>query len=87
MDTAPIMVEYDATPAGDTRRAIADGSFALDNDPEAIARAMIASADRPDAPLRLPLGEDTYRDVRASYVKRLELLDASRETASSVVRA
>jgi NAD(P)-dependent dehydrogenase (short-subunit alcohol dehydrogenase family) len=87
MDTAPIMTEYDATPAGDIRRAIMDGSFALNNDPEAIVRAMIASADGPDAPLRLPLGEDTYRDVRASYVKRLELLDASRETALSVVRA
>jgi NAD(P)-dependent dehydrogenase (short-subunit alcohol dehydrogenase family) len=86
MDTAPTMAEYDATPAGDIRRAIADGSFTLENDPEAIVRAMIASADGVDAPLRLPLGGDTYRDVRTSYVKRLDLLDASREIALSVVK-
>ncbi|WP_306207371.1 SDR family oxidoreductase [Actinoplanes sp. RD1] len=81
---APIMPEYDATPAGDTRRALADGSFPLVNDPEKIAAAMIASADGAEAPLRLPLGADTYRDVRAALVARLENHDAHRDAALSV---
>ncbi|MGA5303388.1 SDR family oxidoreductase [Nucisporomicrobium flavum] len=85
--TAPAMPEYDATPAGDTRRAIAGGSFRLDNDPARIVEEMIASADSAEAPLRLPLGRDTYEDVRASLVARLESHDAQREVALSVVRA
>jgi NAD(P)-dependent dehydrogenase (short-subunit alcohol dehydrogenase family) len=84
--TAPIMPEYDAGPAGDTRRAIADGSFTLVNDPEKIASAVVDLVDSDEVPLRLPLGPDTYRDVRASLVARLEEHDAHRETALSVVR-
>jgi NAD(P)-dependent dehydrogenase (short-subunit alcohol dehydrogenase family) len=84
--TAPIMPEYDAGPAGDTRRAIADGSFPLINDPEKIVRAMLDLVDHGRTPLRLPLGPDTYRDVRASLVARLAEHDANRETALSVAR-
>ncbi|WP_185845593.1 hypothetical protein [Kibdelosporangium aridum] len=84
--TAPVMPEYDKGPAGDTRRAIADGSFPLPNDPEKIVRAMLDLVDRDEIPLRLPLGSDTYRDIRASLVARLTELDAHRETALSVVR-
>lgn len=84
--TAAVMPEYDRTPAGDVRRALADGRFQLPNDPEKIARAMIDLVDRQEVPLRLPLGSDTYRDVRASLVARLTEHDAHRETALSVVR-
>lgn len=84
--TAPAMPEYDRTPAGDIRRALADGTFELVNDPEKIADAMIDLVDRGATPLRLPLGLDTYRDVRASLVARLAEHDAHRETALSVVR-
>ena len=86
LDTAPAMAAYDPTPAGDVRRAIASGEFPLDNDPEKIAAAMIASAQTEPAPLRLPLGRDTFQDIRASYVRRLEELDAHRELALSVLR-
>jgi len=86
LDTAPAIDAYDATPAGDVRRAIAGDQFPLDNDAEKIAAAMIASAQRSPAPLRLPLGRDTYEDVRASYVRRLEELDAHRDVALSVLR-
>jgi NAD(P)-dependent dehydrogenase (short-subunit alcohol dehydrogenase family) len=85
LDTAPVMAAYDATPAGDVRRAIEGGDFPLDNDAEKIAAAMIASARTSPAPLRLPLGRDTYEDVRASYVRRLEELDAHRDVALSVL--
>ncbi|RAS65902.1 short-subunit dehydrogenase [Lentzea atacamensis] len=84
--TAPITPEYDAGPAGDTRRALADGTFPLVNDPEKIADAMIDLVDRGATPLRLPLGLDTYQDVRASLVARLAEHDAHREAALSVVR-
>ena len=47
---------------------------------------MIASAQTSPAPLRLPLGGDTYDDIRASYVRRLEELDAHRDLALSVLR-
>jgi NAD(P)-dependent dehydrogenase (short-subunit alcohol dehydrogenase family) len=36
-------------------------------------------------PLRLPLGSDTYDDVRAALVARLAELDAHRDVAFSVV--
>jgi NAD(P)-dependent dehydrogenase (short-subunit alcohol dehydrogenase family) len=85
LDTAPVMAAYDATPAGDVRRAVAGGTLPLDNDAEKIAAAMIESAQTSPAPLRLPLGRDTYEDVRASYVRRLEELDAQRDLALSVL--
>lgn len=86
MQTAPIMPEYDATPAGDVRRAITSGEFVLPNDAGKIVRAIIALVDSDAAPLRLPLGSDTYADVRASLVARLAEHDAHREVALSVVR-
>jgi NAD(P)-dependent dehydrogenase (short-subunit alcohol dehydrogenase family) len=86
LDTAPVMDAYEATPAGDVRRAVASGTLPLDNDPAKIAAAMIASVQTSPAPLRLPLGRDTYEDVRASYVRRLEELDAHRDVALSVLQ-
>jgi NAD(P)-dependent dehydrogenase (short-subunit alcohol dehydrogenase family) len=84
--TAPVMPEYDQTPAGEIRRAVTNGTLPLDNDPAKIARAMIDLVERGEVPLRLPLGADTYRDVRACLVARLAELDAYRETALSVAR-
>lgn len=86
LDTAPAMPEYDGTPAGEVRRAIADGSFVLPNDPGRIADAMIDLVDTGATPLRLPLGSDTYHDVRASLIARLEEHEAHRDVALSVVR-
>ncbi|MET0493782.1 MAG: SDR family oxidoreductase [Actinoplanes sp.] len=85
LDTAPAMPEYENTPAGDVRRAIASGEFALPNDPAKIAKAMIDLVDGGTTPLRLPLGSDTYDDIRASLVARLAEHDAQREVAYSVV--
>jgi NAD(P)-dependent dehydrogenase (short-subunit alcohol dehydrogenase family) len=87
LDRAPVMPEYDSGPVGDVRRAIASGAFRITNDPLAIAEAIIASVDVSPAPLRLPLGDDTYRDVRAAYMARLDHLDASRDIALSVAGA
>jgi hypothetical protein len=78
------MPEYDAGPAGDVRRAIESGAFALPNDATKVAAAIIDVATEEPAPLRVPLGVDTYRDVRAAYVARLAQHDAERERAESV---
>ena len=85
LDTAPAMPEYDQTPAGAVRRALASGEFALPNDPEKIAAAMVDLVDSGETPLRLPLGSDTYADVRASLVARLAEHDSHRDAARSVV--
>jgi NAD(P)-dependent dehydrogenase (short-subunit alcohol dehydrogenase family) len=84
LDTAPPMPEYEATPTGDVRRAITSGAFQLPNDPARVAAAIIDIADETPARLRVPLGVDTYRDVRASYLNRLEEHDAQRARALSV---
>jgi NAD(P)-dependent dehydrogenase (short-subunit alcohol dehydrogenase family) len=87
LDTAESMPEYERTPAGDVRRALAGGEFPLPNDPVRIAAAMVALVDSGRTPLRLPLGSDTYDDIRASLVARLAEHDASRDVAYSVAVA
>ncbi|WP_432841257.1 SDR family oxidoreductase [Dactylosporangium sp. CA-092794] len=84
--TAPVMPEYEHTPAGEVRRAVTGGAFDFPNDARKIAAAMIDLVDSGAAPLRLPLGRDTYDDVRASLAARLAEHDAHREVALSVVR-
>jgi NAD(P)-dependent dehydrogenase (short-subunit alcohol dehydrogenase family) len=84
LDTAPVMPEYEATPAGEVRRAVADGTLSLPGDPQKIADAMISLVDSGETPLRLPLGPDTYDDVRAALTARLAEHDAHRDVAFSV---
>ncbi|MFF9203221.1 SDR family oxidoreductase [Streptomyces sp. NPDC014986] len=52
-------------------------------DPAKIAAAIIASADRPGAPLRLTLGSDAYAMATAALRDRLEALEAGRSLAHS----
>ena len=78
------MAAYDAGPAGDVRRAITSGAFAFPNDASRVAAAIIDVASQTPAPLRVPLGVDTYRDVRAAYVARLAEHDAHADRARSV---
>ncbi len=84
LDTATIMPEYDAGPAGDVRRGIASGAFPLPNDPAKVSAAIIDAATETPARRRVPLGIDTYRDVRAAYVRRLQEHDALKDRAESV---
>lgn len=81
MTTAPVMEAYDATPAGDVRRAIASNSFPIRGDVDKTVQAVIDSLEVSPAPLRLALGGDAYRDVRASLVARLESLDQQKDLA------
>jgi NAD(P)-dependent dehydrogenase (short-subunit alcohol dehydrogenase family) len=77
------MAIYDNTPAGDVRRALEAGSFALKGDPVKMVQAMIDSVERTPAPLRLTLGSDAYDRVRAGLSKRLAELDAQKDIARS----
>ncbi|MFF9373137.1 hypothetical protein ACF1BB_01140 [Streptomyces griseoluteus] len=81
----PPMPEYAATPAGETRRALTDGTFVLPDAPEKITQAVIDLVDSGATPLRLPLGSDTYDGSRASLTARPAEHDAHRDTAYPVV--
>jgi hypothetical protein len=85
VDTAPAMPEYDGTPAGEVRRALADGAFTFPNDPEKIAAAMTGLVDSGATPVRRTLGSDAYDDVHAALTARLAELEQQRDLAFSVV--
>lgn len=51
-----ILPDYERTPAGDIRRALATGEFKISGDPDKMVDAMIACADTNPAPLCLTLG-------------------------------
>ncbi len=59
----PPMADYDATPAGEMRRAIAHRTLARTGDPLKMVRTMIASVDRAPAPKRLTLGSTAYSSI------------------------
>jgi NAD(P)-dependent dehydrogenase (short-subunit alcohol dehydrogenase family) len=79
----PVMAEYEQTPAGDVRRAIASGAFPLTGDPQKMARAMLEIADVDSAPRRLLLGAGAYERVRAALIQRLAELDQYKDVAMS----
>jgi len=74
---------YEATPAGDVRRGVGSGSFAVTGDPEKMVDAMLYSADQSPAPRRLTLGHGAYTKIRAALVARLAELDAQQAVAFS----
>jgi NAD(P)-dependent dehydrogenase (short-subunit alcohol dehydrogenase family) len=86
LDTAPAMPEYADTPSGAVRRMRDTGTFPRPSDPAKVTQAMIDLVDRGATPLRLPLGSDTYTDIRASLLARLTEHDAHRDVAFSVTR-
>ncbi|AJK47052.1 SDR family oxidoreductase [Burkholderia plantarii] len=83
LDHAAPMPDYDATPAGEVRRAIASGTFAIRGDAGRTVAAMIAAADAPEPPLRLALGGTAYRSISNALAKRLHALEAQKAVAFS----
>ncbi|MFG1606875.1 SDR family oxidoreductase [Actinoplanes sp. NPDC049265] len=79
------MPEYADGPSGQLRRSLSGELPPLPapGDPAKVAAAIIASADRPVAPLRLTLGSDAYELATAAVRDRLEALRAGRELAYS----
>lgn len=83
LDHAKPMPEYEHTPAGDVRRAIATNSFAIRGDAGKTVDAMIAAADSAHPPLRLTLGGTAYESIRAALTERLKALEAQKDIAYS----
>ena len=78
------MSDYEATPVGDVRRALASGSFAISGDADRCADAIIACVDDPNPPRRLILGSTAYTNVERSLSERLAAVRAQQTTAASV---
>lgn len=83
LDRATVMPDYDATPAGDVRRRVAAGSFAVRGDAGRTVDAIIAAADAERPGLRLVLGSGAHASIREALVRRLAELDAQRAVAIS----
>jgi NAD(P)-dependent dehydrogenase (short-subunit alcohol dehydrogenase family) len=83
LDHAVPMPEYDDTPAGEVRRAIASNSFAIRGDAGKTVAAMIVAADSAHPPLRLTLGGGAYDSIRAELAERLRVLEAQKDIAFS----
>jgi NAD(P)-dependent dehydrogenase (short-subunit alcohol dehydrogenase family) len=79
----PVMAEYDQTPAGEVRRAVASGAFALTGDPQKMAKAMLEIAETDPAPKRLLLGSGAYERVRAALIQRVAELEQYKGIAMS----
>lgn len=77
------MEAYDATPSGEIRRAIADGTFEAKGDPAKMAQAMIDAAGQNPAPKRLALGAGSYASIRKALTERLAILDAFKDVTIS----
>lgn len=72
LDVAAAMPAYDATPAGEVRRAFTSGSFPIKGDAERSVLAMIVAADAERPPLRLALGSSAYENIERALAGRLE---------------
>jgi len=83
LDHAVPMPEYDDTPAGDVRRAIASNSFAIRGDAGKTVAAMIVAVDSAHPPLRLTLGGGAYDSISAALAERLRMLEAQKDIAFS----
>jgi NAD(P)-dependent dehydrogenase (short-subunit alcohol dehydrogenase family) len=83
LDHAASMPEYDDTPAGEVRRAVASNSFAIRGDAGKTVAAMIVAADSTHPPLRLTLGGGAYGSISAALAERLKALEAQKEIAFS----
>lgn len=84
LDRAVPIGVYDATPVGEIRRALDAGYFEF-ADAMKTVDAMLVTIDSPSPPLRLALGKSAYESIRAALTRRLDILDAQKEVALSVM--
>src|SRR5690606_36230339 len=86
LDRAQPMTCYEDTPAGEVRRAVASGTFAIRGDAARTVDAMIAAADAVHPPLRLALGSTAYASISEALTNRRNLLETQKEVAFSADR-
>ncbi len=87
LDHATTLAIYDATPAGDVRRGIANGDFAITGDAGRTVDAIIAAADSQTPPFRVPLGSIAWDHLVATLATRLREIEGQRERAYAADRA
>jgi len=83
LDHATPLPCYEKTPAGEVRRAIASGDFAIKGDAVNTVRAMITAADAVSPPLRLALGSTAYASISQALTERLRVLEAQKQVTFS----
>ena len=84
MDRAVSMACYENTPAGDVRRAVSAGDFAIRGDAGKTVDALIAATDAQKPPLRLALGSNAYDTISKGLAERLQMLEAHKTVTLSV---
>ncbi|AGH47930.1 short-chain dehydrogenase/reductase SDR [Sphingomonas sp. MM-1] len=67
------IADYNAT-AGATRTRAAGLNHGQPGDPDKLARVLVAFADAPDPPVRLPLGSDTIAAIEAKHASDAAIL-------------
>ena len=77
---------YEDTPAGEVRRALASGAFAIKGDAEKTVSLIIEAADMLTPPLRLALGSTAYNSISNALNKRIGVLEANKEATLSADR-
>lgn len=81
IDATLPMPEYDATPVGALRQALAAKAIPVVMGARSVAAAIVAAADVEPAPRRLALGSQAYEVMHASLSARLAELETQRESA------
>jgi len=74
---------YQRTPAGSVRRSVAGGYVRYPGDLAKMAAAILDAATAPEAPLRLTLGSDSYKLIRAGLMARLADVEAQKDSAAA----
>nr|WP_238376595.1 SDR family oxidoreductase [Luteimonas abyssi] len=78
LDHAAPMEVYDGTPAGDVRRAVADGAFEVRGDAERTVEVIVQVADAASPRRRIALGSTAFENIHASLTARLDDLVAQK---------
>lgn len=78
LDRTEPMPEYEATPAGELRRALATGAFTVKGDALKTVNAIIDAADMATPPLRLALGSTAYHSIHQALMRRMSELEANK---------
>ncbi|MFM9271180.1 SDR family oxidoreductase [Halomonas elongata] len=81
LDHAHPLACYEDTPAGEVRRAVASGDFAIKGDAAKTVDAIIVAADAEMPPFRLALGSTAYTSIRQALTERLRLLEEQKAVA------
>lgn len=80
LDRTQTLPAYEETPAGEVRRALASGAFAIKGDAQKSVRLLIETVDMPTPPFRIALGSSAYNSISNALKERVRVLEANKET-------